>query len=57
MSYIAIHEISFCKFDDNDECELDEQGNVVIYKPKGRMKALEYLLDGSDVDDFEKEDT
>jgi len=52
MTYV-LATIAFVKIDENDKTVEDKDGNVVLFKPKGRWKELEYLCEDRDDDDFE----
>ena len=52
MSYL-IADITFYKVDEDGNDILDADGNVMLFRPKGRWKQLEYLTDGCDDSDFQ----
>lgn len=52
MTYL-IYDIKFYKVDVDDEEVKDKDGNIKLFKPKGRWKDLEYLCEDKDDDSFE----
>ena len=54
--YINLYDISFYKYDEDGNEELDEKGNTKVYRIKEgvRFKPLEYLVDDFDLDILEE---
>ena len=54
MTYV-LAEINFVKVDDEGNEEIDSNGNIKTFVPKGRWKELEYLCEDRNDEDFEEE--
>jgi len=52
MSYV-IADITFYKVDEDGYSKRDADGNLMLFRPKGRWKHLEYLTDGCDDSNFQ----
>ena len=53
MTYV-LAEINFVKVDDEGNEEIDSNGNIKTFVPKGRWKELEYLCEDRNDEDFER---
>lgn len=53
MCDYVLNTILFEKYNDNDEAFKDKDGKLILFKPKGRWKHLEFLCEGTDDDDYE----